>query len=1343
MAIQIQFRRGTATEWSASNPILAQGEMGIETDTDKFKIGNGIDRWNIRPYGGIAGVAGPAGPTIAVQNVLYVSKSGNDSNNGTTLGASKLTIRAALAIATRGTTIFVKSGDYTEINPTVVPAYVSIIGDNLRSVTIRPNDVNQDIFYVNNGVYIANVTFKDHEAPSAAVAFNPDGSAGFIKISPYVQNCSSLTSTGAGMRVDGSYAEGTKSMVVDAFTQYNQGGIGIHMLNGGYTQLVSVFTICCDKAILCESGGSCSVTNSNSSFGNYALYADGVGSEEYDGVLSTTSTIGPAAVFTVTNLITRPVVGQGVTFDGGINYYTVASSTVFKIGNVSIATPLLDFENANLLNARSNILSRKSTIQVQTINYLSVTFPTFVYDQYKCNRDIATILDSVTYDMVLGSNQQSRTAGIAYTRGSSDLVTGSQSTQTVAAINFVKSKALSYISTGTTASTRLSAAFDTIINIFNSGTSVAPALTLPSPTNPDTNRVAAKNILQANKSFFQAEVLAYITKNFSGFSSEKCYRDLGYIVDAISYDMAFGSNFKSIKAGSAYYRGNASSANVIENELSVTVQSFNYLKTLMTNLVSDNADAVYRINTNMATIVNILNSGTSVAPSYSLPAPLDYDVGFQRARDLIFTNTNFIKAEAIQYITNNYPTLVYNTSTYQTDIVYIVDSLRYDLTYGGNTEALSAGNAYWVGTTRQITTATLTATINSFNFIKGLVASISTNSSVTALQTATTQVSGTAGSLTATNTATSLIDSIIAIINTQSSAPSVVYPSVSWVANNTQTSFTSIQNSSTVIRSNTINWARTTLGVFSYDTSTCYRDTGYVIDAVCYDMALGSNFKAIKAGQAYYRANTSSGIVISTELTATIAAFSYLKDLMLEVVTTSTDVAGITNLRHSFYALNAILSGGINATPAIIITNPSNLDSGYSRAIALITTNTNFIKAEAIQYITNNYPTLVYNTATCQRDIGYIIDAVKYDLTYGGNSEAVTSGRSYWVGTTSQVGETETTATSAVYGFISTIIGQVVLSTVITPLQGSVVQYRGTAGSAGAATTASYLVATIQSYITTATPAVSVIYPSLTWTPAVRQANFNVLQSIKPNLQMSVIDWIDRNFIDFTYDEELCSRDISYIIDAFSYDVLYRGNSQSAVAAEAYFVGAVSVIPTETVQTIAAYRYLKTLVGYSVTNEYISPLQNSVTQITNLGVASNTEATIVQGLADIIINILSNQYDSTITLDERLAEPIPAGAECSFHKFSLIQTSGHTFEYVGAGTNIDSSLPQLGGLANPDNYAIQLNGGKVFFTGTDQSGDFRVGTDFTIRQATGTIDGRVFTKSLFAVMTPYILAIGQ
>lgn len=46
---QIQIRRGTATQWSTANPILASGEFGYETDTGKFKIGDGTTAWNSLP----------------------------------------------------------------------------------------------------------------------------------------------------------------------------------------------------------------------------------------------------------------------------------------------------------------------------------------------------------------------------------------------------------------------------------------------------------------------------------------------------------------------------------------------------------------------------------------------------------------------------------------------------------------------------------------------------------------------------------------------------------------------------------------------------------------------------------------------------------------------------------------------------------------------------------------------------------------------------------------------------------------------------------------------------------------------------------------------------------------------------------------------------------------------------------------------------------------------------------------------------------------------------------------------------------------------------------------------
>jgi hypothetical protein len=73
-AIQtIKFRRGTATQWSSANPVLSAGEMGVETDTRKFKFGNGSSQWNSISYASAGGSAGggffvaetePVGPNI-------------------------------------------------------------------------------------------------------------------------------------------------------------------------------------------------------------------------------------------------------------------------------------------------------------------------------------------------------------------------------------------------------------------------------------------------------------------------------------------------------------------------------------------------------------------------------------------------------------------------------------------------------------------------------------------------------------------------------------------------------------------------------------------------------------------------------------------------------------------------------------------------------------------------------------------------------------------------------------------------------------------------------------------------------------------------------------------------------------------------------------------------------------------------------------------------------------------------------------------------------------------------------------------------------------------------------
>jgi hypothetical protein len=114
--------------------------------------------------------------------------------------------------------------------------------------------------------------------------------------------------------------------------------------------------------------------------------------------------------------------------------------------------------------------------------------------------------------------------------------------------------------------------------------------------------------------------------------------------------------------------------------------------------------------------------------------------------------------------------------------------------------------------------------------------------------------------------------------------------------------------------------------------------------------------------------------------------------------------------------------------------------------------------------------------------------------------------------------------------------------------------------------------------------------------------------------------------------------------------------------------------------------------------------------------------------------------NTVITLTQTITDAKPNGTNVKFYQQSQLRASGQTFEYVGAGTDIALALPKTGGIANTTAQAIRINEGAVYATSTDQAGNFTV-SDLTINQDTSTITGRTFSKSLFAEMTPYILAL--
>ena len=331
MATPIRIKRSAVPGKQPTVDQVQLGELALNTyDAELYtkRVRSGIGTDIVR-----------VGAGATVTNILYVTKDGNDTNTGKKLGDAKATIKGALSAASTGTVIRVSAGTYVEDNPLVIPEQVSIVGDSLREVTVTPQNANQDLFYVSNGIYVTEMSFSGTmNSGQGIVAFNPN-QVDYYDQSPYIRNCTNFIANSTGMKIDGSKAIGpTKSMVTDSFTQYNQGGIGVSITNEGYAQLVSLFTICNDTAVFCGSGGACDLTNSNSSFGDFGLIADGVSPKKYTGIVTTAAAANSSQFALDVSVPTLNVAAATYDNTTGLTTITVDATHNFNVGmGVTIA----------------------------------------------------------------------------------------------------------------------------------------------------------------------------------------------------------------------------------------------------------------------------------------------------------------------------------------------------------------------------------------------------------------------------------------------------------------------------------------------------------------------------------------------------------------------------------------------------------------------------------------------------------------------------------------------------------------------------------------------------------------------------------------------------------------------------------------------------------------------------------------------------------------------------------------------------------------------------------------------------------------------------------------------
>jgi hypothetical protein len=321
-------------------------------------IGVGAGKTDYRLASVVGGVSWRP-PGVQTTNLIYVSVDGNDNNSGLLEGDAKSSIGSAAEVAQDGDTIYVRPGTYFENNPIGLRTDVSVSGQDLRLVTVVPINPSEDIFHVRRGCLVENMNFAGENVGvshtgAGCVAFPPVGAAtqnsGFIGAgpcnegpsgrwrSPYIRNCTNFATGSIGMRINGDDAlanftgsvnlgQDLKSMVCDSFTQYNQNGIGVSVTNQAYAQLVSIFTINSQIGIFAGTGGQCDITNSNSSFGIYGLFADGTSSREFAGVVTTASAADSdvfelADVRDINSDVRKPFDGQGAFFMINLDDFT-------------------------------------------------------------------------------------------------------------------------------------------------------------------------------------------------------------------------------------------------------------------------------------------------------------------------------------------------------------------------------------------------------------------------------------------------------------------------------------------------------------------------------------------------------------------------------------------------------------------------------------------------------------------------------------------------------------------------------------------------------------------------------------------------------------------------------------------------------------------------------------------------------------------------------------------------------------------------------------------------------------------------------------------------------------
>jgi hypothetical protein len=655
----------------------------------------------------------------------------------------------------------------------------------------------------------------------------------------------------------------------------------------------------------------------------------------------------------------------------------------------------------------------------------------------------------------------------------------------------------------------------------------------------------------------------------------------------------------------------------------------------------------------------------------------------------------------------NGASLVYDTEKCSRDVGYMVDSVSFDLLYGGNRQAIQSGVYYY--SFNENSTAVpneIPQVTDAYNYIQLLSRSIILVQIVSSpYQSSVTQNRALPfGSITESTKAENLVIQIVNIINNGPSVAGAKIP-----INLTPSSDVNVVNAATILNANkafieeeviaflTYNWPG-----FVYNTTKCRRDIQLIVDAICQDLLFETTSQTTFAGLQYWNQNSYTGNIAS-QLAITVGAINYASNLSQKVVVN--DITGtryqtlhrqstgnvatsieVSKIANDFLTITNILNNGTANVSDNIIPNSltANTDVKITNSYSLLQRNKEYIQAEVIAWVESNKVTNSANitfydaatkTAVIDKNWDILPDKnVQYSLKVPlRNTPAAQTTK--W--------STYITGSPYIYN-----------SSSITTMGGTGIKVDGKL----------------------ATGNKSIISAQFT------QVNSNGTGIHILNEGYAQLVSIYGIFCDTAFLAEsggtasMGNCNVNFGIKG----LVAKGKGSLAMSgkisinneAQIFTLNVGSIITnTPTVSSPIPYTGLIMKIDGEDPNKYYTvssatPLDSGNTMVTFSGSIANTQL---------------------------------AGTNVNFYQQSQLRASGQTFEWVGAGTDI-SAIPRLGGVANTQAQTIREGEGVVFATSTDQAGNFTV-SDLTINQDTSTITGRTFSKSLFAEMTPYILAL--